>query len=289
MAVTAPYTPLRLHSLAVAEVCGVVAGHKPVRISNSEPSLARSISKLSILEKHGRSLEILRTILGARAAGEHGEEQWDGALAEKRQGFVDALRELQHPQAEAIGHVHALLDNRAQLGLVSAGAAREYVEERALGGASLASSLASEESASTLDSEPPRELLFGEPAWERRFRGRSISSERTCVDARAEPDTQGVCWPLGAAAGARAHVGSFFADLGEVRVPSRFRVPQHSLGMLACEQRMVGSDKIVCPLKNRLQEVNPRRQAFEDYVRATGCIPPPPAAARRPSPLRFAC
>ncbi|KAJ2082083.1 hypothetical protein H4R24_001881 [Coemansia sp. RSA 988] len=103
----------------------------------------------------------------------------------------------------------------------------------------------------------------------------------------AMPDDMGICWPLDDLDGASARSwGRFYADLGEVRVPTRFRVPQNSLSMLATEQLMMRNDKIVCPLKNRLQEVNPRRQSFEDYVRATGTVPPSPSAIKPRSSLR---
>ncbi|KAI8324998.1 hypothetical protein GQ54DRAFT_320176 [Martensiomyces pterosporus] len=136
----------------------------------------------------------------------------------------------------------------------------------------------------------------------RRRRRTSVSSEHTLVahgDALFSPgaaadapaamsDVLGICWPMDDAAREAAHNwGRFYADLGDVRVPTRFRVPQHSLTMLATEQLMMRNDKIICPLKNRLQEVNPRRQRFEDYIRSTGCIPPPAFAGDLPpSPLR---
>ncbi|KAJ1932429.1 hypothetical protein FBU59_006373 [Linderina macrospora] len=90
------------------------------------------------------------------------------------------------------------------------------------------------------------------------------------------PDHLGICWPLDDSAREAARSwGRFYADLGDTRVPSRFRTPERSLAMLATEQLMMQNDKIVCPLKNRLQEPNPRRQQFEEYVRATGSLPPP--------------
>ncbi|KAJ2695067.1 hypothetical protein GGH99_000341 [Coemansia sp. RSA 1285] len=101
-------------------------------------------------------------------------------------------------------------------------------------------------------------------------------------------DELGVCWPLDEASSERAGSwGHFYAQLGDVRVPTRFRTPHQSLVMLATEQSMMASDKIVCPLKNRLQEPNPRRQLFEDHIRETGLLPPPlPTGTNRPrSPL----
>ncbi|KAJ2701823.1 hypothetical protein H4218_001207 [Coemansia sp. IMI 209128] len=109
--------------------------------------------------------------------------------------------------------------------------------------------------------------------------------------AEAKPaaitDHMGTCWPLDEASKeAASSWGRFYADLGGVRVPTRFRVPRHSLAMLATEQLMMRNDKIVCPLKNRLQEANPRRQRFEDFINATGTIPlPAPPAKLRRSPL----
>lgn len=108
-------------------------------------------------------------------------------------------------------------------------------------------------------------------------------------------DVMGICWPLDNPfkyEDVRSCWGRFYAELGDVRVPSRFRVPRHSLIKLATEQLMMQNDKIVCPLKNRLQEANPRRQQFEDYVREVGTLPPPPsssssaAAGNRRSPLQ---
>ncbi|KAJ2503025.1 hypothetical protein GGH96_000624 [Coemansia sp. RSA 1972] len=283
------YSPSRLHSVAVAEVCGVVAGHTPVRLVTPAVQTTKHITK------HNRTLDILRTILGTTVLSETiPSRQWDSELETKRLEFVDALRELQHPHAETIADVHALLDNRVQLGLVSADAAREFSPSNdTLADISPSSSLESESlgSEASIESEAPtvhesqtvHDML--DEAVRTRWRGRSISSERTCVDMEPETDALGVCWPLH---GACTQTGSgFYALLGEVRVPSRFRVPSHSLMMLASEQRMVASDKIVCPLKNRLQEVNPKRQGFEDYVRATGCIPPVPV--RLHSRLRHPC
>ncbi|KAJ2165332.1 hypothetical protein IW139_003144 [Coemansia sp. RSA 353] len=290
------YSPSRLHSVAVAEVCGVVAGHTPMRLT----SPTTHIQTTKHISKHNRTLDILRTILGTTVLSEPiPSRQWDGELETKRLEFVDALRELQHPHAEAISDVHALLDNRVQLGLVSADAAREFSPCDTLADISPSSSLesASLGSEASMESEAPtvheapsahetqtvHDML--DEAVRMRWRGRSISSDRTCVDMEPETDALGVCWPL---RGACTRTGSgFYALLGEVRVPSRFRVPSHSLMMLASEQRMVASDKIVCPLKNRLQEVNPKRQGFEDYVRATGCIPPVPV--RQHSRLRHPC
>ncbi|PIA15311.1 hypothetical protein COEREDRAFT_82069 [Coemansia reversa NRRL 1564] len=101
------------------------------------------------------------------------------------------------------------------------------------------------------------------------------------------PDDMGICWPLDDLSSPSARSwGRFYAELGEVRIPTRFRVPQNSLFMLATEQLMMRNDKIVCPLKNRLQEANPRRQCFEDYVRATGTVPPSPSTVKPLSPLR---
>ncbi|KAJ2243307.1 hypothetical protein GGI13_006649 [Coemansia sp. RSA 455] len=130
-------------------------------------------------------------------------------------------------------------------------------------------------------------------------RGSSVHSTHTAVAeeprpavAEAKPaaitDHLGTCWPLDEASkDVASGWGRFYAELGGVRVPTRFRVPLHSLAMLATEQLMMRNDKIVCPLKNRLQEANPRRQRFEDYINATGTIPlqVPPTKLRR-SPLR---
>ncbi|KAJ2482275.1 hypothetical protein IWW56_001180 [Coemansia sp. RSA 2131] len=297
MAVTVPYSPNRLHSVAVAEVCGVVAGHTPVRLVNTT-TLFQTTKQHTNATKHNRTLDILRTILGTSPVETAAlSRQWDSELETKRLELVEALRELQHPHAEAIADVHALLDNRVQLGLVSADAAREFSpcggtladispssSLESTGSASLGSEASMESDAPTVHEVPTVHDMLNE-AVRMRWRGRSISSERTCVDAEPEADALGVCWPL---RGACTRTGSgFYALLGEVRVPSRFRVPSRSLMMLASEQRMVASDKIVCPLKNRLQEVNPKRQGFEDYVRATGCIPPIPV--RQHSHLRHPC
>ncbi|KAJ2664526.1 hypothetical protein IWW48_000779 [Coemansia sp. RSA 1200] len=116
------------------------------------------------------------------------------------------------------------------------------------------------------------------------------SAEAEAEAAAAPPmaDELGVCWPLDEALSERAGSwGHFYAQLGDVRVPTRFRTPHQSLVMLATEQSMMASDKIVCPLKNRLQEPNPRRQLFEDHIRETGLLPPPlPTSSNRPrSPL----
>ncbi|KAJ2722269.1 hypothetical protein GGI07_003415 [Coemansia sp. Benny D115] len=110
------------------------------------------------------------------------------------------------------------------------------------------------------------------------------------LDAQLLPDASGICWALTDqdAQDAAGSWGRFFASLGGVRVPTRFRTPQGSLAMLATEQLMMLNDKLVCPLRNRLQEPNPRRTAFEEHIRLTGALPPAPAK-RTPSPLGQAC
>ncbi|KAJ2310019.1 hypothetical protein H4S02_009177 [Coemansia sp. RSA 2611] len=314
------YPAARLRCEPVAEVSGVVAGHKPVRLARPAKAagakavlpLRRSAPLLSRLgaapaKQHERTLDILRSVLASALATAGASDdadpatpqpRWDDALAEKRAAFVDALRELQHPHADAIGAISELLDNRVRLGLLSAAAARDFAataDDAALTLAntpatSLSSSLGSDESGETLAADEPERLdpiAWAHSQWRSARRGRSIASDATLVEPTAAPDDMGVCWPLDY--GSSRACGRFFADLGEVRVPSRFRVPQNSLAMLAGEQLMMRNDKIVCPLKNRLQEVNPRRQCFEDYVRATGAIPPPPAAVRPPSRLRDEC
>ncbi|KAJ2330384.1 hypothetical protein GGI00_003731 [Coemansia sp. RSA 2681] len=176
---------------------------------------------------------------------------------------------------------------------------------RSAAACSLSSSLDSAESEATLaaesDAAAEPEGLFdlwasGGGFWRRRAgRGRRASSMHTAVapeeeaeEAEAEEprpaamaDHAGTCWPLDAAAGdaAARGWGRFYAELGGVRVPTRFRVPRHSLAMLAAEQLMMRNDKIVCPLKNRLQEPNPRRQRFEAHIHATGAVPPAHAHA----------
>ncbi|KAJ2156168.1 hypothetical protein GGF46_005372 [Coemansia sp. RSA 552] len=379
MQASMPYTQARLRSEPIAELCGVVAGNRPVRSAQTPATvpgvlpkqkqkqsgfssplrrtaslLGRSLAsdssakhkKQQQQQLHERTLEILRTILASakpavavtdsqsQDAEKTSTSGWVASLDEKRSAFVEALRELQHPHAEGIEAIHALLCNRACLGLLSADAAGDFAGRPAVAAddldlslaldstaesptVSLSSSLGSEESAATLDGDadedsPAEETGLGGRVIEMwassgRWggaagggrRGRSICSERTLVagegtragcgaadDAQAEPDDMGVCWPLDAAAKeAAGSWGRFYADLGEARVPTRFRVPQHSLSMLASEQLMMRNDKIVCPLKNRLQEVNPRRQCFEDFVRATGTIPPPATDARPRSSL----
>ncbi|KAJ2777066.1 hypothetical protein GGI15_004628 [Coemansia interrupta] len=108
--------------------------------------------------------------------------------------------------------------------------------------------------------------------------------------AEAVPDVGGICWALSDALEelAKQSWTRFYASLGGVRVPTRFRTPEHSLNMLACEQLMMRNDKLICPLKNRTQEPNPRRQYFEEYIRTTGTVPPPDSVADRKacSPLR---
>ncbi|KAJ2706771.1 hypothetical protein FB645_001375 [Coemansia sp. IMI 203386] len=99
----------------------------------------------------------------------------------------------------------------------------------------------------------------------------------------ALPDAGGVCWALTDALHelATQSWNRFYASLGGVRVPTRYRTPRHSLNMLATEQLMMRNDKLICPLKNRLQEPNPRRQVFEEYIRATGTVPPPDSVSDR--------
>ncbi|KAJ1721246.1 hypothetical protein LPJ53_004203 [Coemansia erecta] len=115
-------------------------------------------------------------------------------------------------------------------------------------------------------------------------------SADTLEVAEAVPDVGGICWALSDALEelAKQSWTRFYASLGGVRVPTRFRTPEHSLNMLACEQLMMRNDKLICPLKNRTQEPNPRRQLFEEFIRATGTVPPPDSAADRKacSPLR---
>ncbi|KAJ2453240.1 hypothetical protein EV183_002394 [Coemansia sp. RSA 2336] len=304
MPVALPYSPFRRHSEPVAEVSGVVANHKGMRIDTSmgASSLKRSTSAAKLLSaglQHERALEMLRCVLAAATAlaeeAQEEERRWDVALAAKRAVFVEGLRAQQHPQAETISTTAMLLHNRVRLGLVSAESAAAYAEAEGEGvGLALAGSVepspaSSLDSMGTLGGSEPAEPVAawaGGGRWGGARRGRSIASDRTLAgDAALEPDELGVCWPV--AGGGAREAPRFDAELGAVRVPPRFRVPQHSLAMLAGEQRMMRSDKIVCPLKNRLQEVNPRRQGFEDVVRATGAIPAPPAA--QPSPLRRAC
>ncbi|KAJ1717930.1 hypothetical protein LPJ61_007035, partial [Coemansia biformis] len=266
--------------------------------------------------------------------------RWAAVLAEERAAVVEALRELQHPHAETIGAIHALLENRVWLGLFSRAAACRVVAQwpdilelpltitaTVSAASSVSSSLESDESAATLactsddalaassydqldaglgdyDEDGGDPLSLVEPwAASGYWCGSSVCSETTLVGgsdaaarvpdsaatADARPavmaDEMGICWPVGGAASdAACSWGRFYAELGEVRVPTRFRVPQHSLSKLATEQLMMRNDKIICPLKNRLQEANPRRQDFEDHIRATGTIPMP--AARHRSPLR---
>ncbi|KAJ2779199.1 hypothetical protein H4R18_004144 [Coemansia javaensis] len=368
----APHAPARLRCAPVAELCGVVASNGrraalprrpscralPARASQKAPPAADAPSR-----RHGRSLEILRAVLAAAAALQSrpaaekpaaekpAPAPGSGAalLAERRAALVGALRGLQHPHAETVGAIHALLENRVWLGLLSAAAACAYAAPLdlplAIAAPAIPSSLESRDTAATLvadddddddddgygDSDPFGPLAGGLARFDadddgdsdgsglwshsRRWRGPSISSECTLVgvsdalhvpgaipddddddDAAAAaapaaiPDDMGVCWPLGGSPTDSARSwGRFYAELGQLRVPTRYRVPHRSLAMLATEQLMMRNDKIVCPLKNRLQESNPRRQAFEDYIRATGSIPPPPppaAAARPRSPLQ---
>ncbi|KAJ1799327.1 hypothetical protein LPJ59_001910 [Coemansia sp. RSA 2399] len=101
-------------------------------------------------------------------------------------------------------------------------------------------------------------------------------------------DEMSICWPLDDASRERTRsVGRFYTDLGGLHVPSRYRTPNRSLAMLATEQRMMVNDKIVCPLKNRLQEPNPGRQQFEDYIREIGSLALAQSAFnnKSPSPL----
>ncbi|KAJ2610792.1 hypothetical protein H4S08_003451 [Coemansia sp. RSA 1365] len=387
-----PYAQARLRSEPVAEVCGFVASNKPTRLASAQSScrmsaamggpskqlahvspLRRSPSLLgrshypkdAAVEKqqYGRALEILRTLLASATITTDSSEKtkeaeaepavrWDIELAQKRAAFVEALRELQHPHADMIEAINALLVNRAGLGLFTAAAASGYaadasdddmelpltiVNSSSSPVNSMSSSLDSDESTETLanDETCDEELLdeaelvigsdvgtegqpdkcpdssfteawaFGE-LWSGAANRRSASiCSDTTLDAAGEalrvhnnnmvedpaptavPDDMGICWPLDDLSNASAHSwGRFYAELGEVRIPTRFRVPQNSLSMLATEQLMMRNDKIVCPLKNRLQEANPRRQYFEDYVRATGSVPPPSSAVKLLSPLR---
>ncbi|KAJ2802564.1 hypothetical protein H4R20_003232 [Coemansia guatemalensis] len=388
-----PYAQARLRSEPVAEVCGFVASNTPTRLAATRRScgmaaakgtpskqlahvspLRRSPSLLgrshytenAAVEKqqYGRALEILRTLLASatitadcsektKGADPEPAVQWDLELAQKRAAFVEALRELQHPHADTIEAINALLANRTSLGLLTAATASGYAantgndeddddmelpltifNSSGSPANSMSSSLDSDESAETLansgvcdnglldedelalvdaeeqpdqSSEPSfieawaaGELWSGAAS----RRSASICSDST-LDGASEamrvhssclaedaapaaiPDDMGICWPLDDLTGASARSwGRFYADLGEVRVPTRFRVPQNSLSMLATEQLMMRNDKIVCPLKNRLQEVNPRRQCFEDYIRATGTVPPSPSTVKPRSPLR---
>ncbi|KAJ2711566.1 hypothetical protein H4R19_003186 [Coemansia spiralis] len=336
MPVPLPYAAARLRSKPVAEVCGVVASNAPLRLRPAPvAALPKRPSAGTVRrqqQRHGRSLELLRAVLTtaavaaleavapARSAGDS-PGCWTAALADKRAVFVEALRELQHPHAEAIGTIHALLDNRVCLGLLSPAAAGAFglcsdddvglplsVATTLSIDGSLSSSLESTDSAATFAGPSDDELDDGYDdgeqlslvdAWAsgRRWpgppRGSSICSEATlagsCDTARSAPlpDDMGICWPLGGThSDAACAWGRFYAELGEMRIPTRFRTPQHSLAKLATEQLMMRNDKIVCPLKNRLQEPNPRRLAFEDHIRATGIILPPTVATRHCSPLR---
>ncbi|KAJ2907573.1 hypothetical protein GGI21_003752 [Coemansia aciculifera] len=267
---------------------------------------------------HQRALELLRSVLAAAQGLGNGELKelsqavhvivaesiepaargfWGLTLSEQRASFIEALQKLQHPYADVIGSRNLLLCNRAAIGLLDSVSASDYnyrlqrqaaaaacgssrsipiaivgLTPRTSAACSLSSSFDSAESDTTLVAADDVEEFF-------------MSDEQTVV-AEKEPaamaDHEGTCWPLSEAAkDITRSWGRFYADLGSVRVPSRFRVPRHSLAMLASEQLMMRNDKIVCPLKNRLQEANPRRQLFEDYIHATGTIP---AQSRTPKP-----
>ncbi|KAJ2810184.1 hypothetical protein FBU31_008046, partial [Coemansia sp. 'formosensis'] len=76
-----------------------------------------------------------------------------------------------------------------------------------------------------------------------------VSDEPSPATTEAKPaaiaDHLGTCWPLDEASKDVSNSwGRFYADLGGVRVPTRFRVPRHSLAMLATEQLMMRNDKI---------------------------------------------
>ncbi|KAJ2887835.1 hypothetical protein FB639_001046 [Coemansia asiatica] len=119
----------------------------------------------------------------------------------------------------------------------------------------------------------------------RTSRRESVCSINTLAidQVAALPDVGGVCWALTEALHelSTQSWSRFYASLGGVRVPTRYRTPRHSLNMLATEQLMMCNDKLVCPLKNRVQEPNPRRQVFEEYIRTTGTLPPPDSVADR--------
>ncbi|KAJ2456379.1 hypothetical protein GGF42_003271 [Coemansia sp. RSA 2424] len=243
---------------------------------------------------------------------------WGLTLDEQRAAFVSTLRLVQHPHADVIGPLNLLLCNRAAIGLLSPASAADYsyamqraacsgssavpiaiasLARSAAAACSLSSSLDSSESEATLaaesDAAAEPEGLFelwasGGGLWRRASSVHTaVAIEEEEEEAAEEPkpaamaDHAGTCWPLDAAAGdaAARGWGRFYAELGGVRVPTRFRVPRHSLAMLACEQLMMRNDKIVCPLKNRLQEPNPRRQRFEAHIHATGTVPPAHAHA----------
>ncbi|KAJ2772185.1 hypothetical protein IWQ57_001872, partial [Coemansia nantahalensis] len=132
-----PHAAARLRTVPIAEVCGVVASNPPLRLGTApSASLPKRPGAGAVRRhRHERSLEMLRGVLVAAAAAAAREAaasagdacekpgQWTAALAEKRAVLVEALRELQHPQAEAIGAIHMLLENRVLLGLLSPAAA----------------------------------------------------------------------------------------------------------------------------------------------------------------------
>ncbi|KAJ1944572.1 hypothetical protein EC988_005954 [Linderina pennispora] len=258
----------------------------------------------------------------AETAGEDKRQK----LVELRTAFIGVLRELQMPQADSIMSVSELLQNRSELGLLDLASVSEFCHSELDDSAScidedaapmLPASYSSDDTTllgtddelfaeRSADSGRPSKTSFIESwahngfwrgvstrSWmspqERRSRRRtSASSDSTLVAPYAVPDHLGICWPLDDTAREAARSwGRFYADLGDTRVPSRFRTPDNSLAMLATEQLMMRNDKIVCPLKNRLQETNPKRQQFEEYVRATGSLPPPAVSSDfTKSPLR---
>ncbi|KAI9501663.1 hypothetical protein BX070DRAFT_236551 [Coemansia spiralis] len=408
------YQPPRLHAEPIAELSGFVACNKPVRLSkqgstvsllrkpslsplhltkNSSNIVSGSNNSISISSNHERTLEMLRTVLCSikpldssceleasialhKEALEMQAPQKLVGLESHRASLIEALRELQHPGAETIASINALLCNRVKLGLLNATSAASYhvfsvqsidaddvltmpigfvgksIVSHTADSNNISSSLDSNGSSETLTEEDDDDDINGpatyagdidvldacvagssdEPSavisaktgliemWASNGFWRGVSTrpwsasssvrrsstfsgstlaEGTSdsvndaynnhgasvpsanVAVKALPDDMGICWPLDdVASEAASSWGRFYADLGGVRVPTRFRTPRHSLAMLATEQRMMCNDKIVCPLKNRLQEPNPRRQQFEDYIRETGTLPPPPPVSR---------
>ncbi|KAI7830994.1 hypothetical protein BX661DRAFT_197534 [Kickxella alabastrina] len=265
--------------------------------------------------QHERALSLLRTVLATAklpepAASE--KQAWGlDVLEEQRLALVRMLRDTQSAQAEKVVAAHALMSSRAACGLVDATSARAYGralrQSSAYGIAmpaaahavssndSLASSLSSTSSEATLndgDSDgggddamdgPSRPGLIESWAANSFWRGMSarpwsasrpgsVCSDRTLPVA----DATGMCWSLDAGDDAASAWGQFYASLGGVRIPTRFR------------QLMMRNDKLRCPLKNRLVEPNPRRLAFEDHIRATGSVPTLDlsASTKPPSTLR---
>ncbi|KAJ1679086.1 hypothetical protein EV182_002757 [Spiromyces aspiralis] len=167
---------------------------------------------------------------------------------------------------------HRLVDSRARLGLLDQASVDIYASTLASDGSDTRSEASGDTLVSSLSSSssyagsccctPPSPRSTdgnAESDW-------PIFSSCDCFDELLD-DPYHICWPLDPVEKARS-VEAIRRATPCVRIPPRYR--STSLKPLAIEYRMMKANKIVCPLKNRLNTLNPRRMTFEIALRERG-------------------